>query len=79
MTAREGRSKPDFPTLMERKLTASPKNVSGLQWSREYLRDEAILMISAGVDTTGTTIMVDLFNYPIVMVHAIITIEILTR
>ena len=47
---------------MERMLTASPKGVSGLQWSREYLRDEALLMISAGTDTTGTTTMVGLFN-----------------
>ncbi|KAM7183941.1 Cytochrome P450 [Naviculisporaceae sp. PSN 640] len=72
VTAYEGGSRPSFPTLMERLLTANAKQQqSGLgkdintnqQWkSNDNLRDEVLTMISAGTDTTGVSALVGLFN-----------------
>ncbi|KAK4212172.1 cytochrome P450 [Rhypophila decipiens] len=70
--AYEGGSRPLFPTLMERLLSANAKQqklsqggdpTSLQQWkSHDNLRDEAITMISAGTDTTGISALVGLFN-----------------
>ncbi|TAQ84226.1 hypothetical protein B7494_g7460 [Chlorociboria aeruginascens] len=52
---------PSFPTIMERLLIPIPEK--GYQVpSRQNLRDEILITISAGNDTTGIANMVTLFN-----------------
>ncbi|KAG6365900.1 hypothetical protein INS49_000076 [Diaporthe citri] len=62
VTAYDGGTKPEFPTVMERMLTVDPDKRNFLRASHDSLRDEALTMISAGTDTTGISVMVGLFN-----------------
>ncbi|THX79252.1 hypothetical protein D6D05_05030, partial [Aureobasidium pullulans] len=59
ITAYEGGSKPNFPTLMERLLTPQEEK----NFKRAFAsRDEILTMISAGYDTTGITSMVGIYQ-----------------
>ncbi|KEY73624.1 hypothetical protein S7711_09562 [Stachybotrys chartarum IBT 7711] len=63
--AYENGEKPSFPTAMERLLQAGEDlkapGAADIPWSRDYLRDEVLTMISAGTDTTGISTLVALY------------------
>jgi cytochrome P450 len=64
--AYENGERPSFPTAMERLLQAGEDlkapGAASMPWSRDYLRDEVLTMISAGTDTTGISTLVTLYN-----------------